>query len=82
MDTTFQFLPSNLNPQTKQEKKVMPFGPTNAPAAFQHFINEVLGDQMEVSAISYLNNTVLQKTISMFCHFVMFGLLHNTHTWH
>ena len=37
----------------------MPFGLTNAPVAFQRFINEVLGDLLNVSAIGYLDNILI-----------------------
>ena len=41
------------------EWKVMPFGLSNAPAAFQQFINEVLGDLLEVCAIGYLDDILI-----------------------
>ena len=41
------------------EWRVMPFGLTNAPAAFQRFINDVLGDLLEVCAIGYLDNILV-----------------------
>ena len=37
----------------------MPFGLSNALAAFQRFINEVLGDLLEVCAIGYLDNILI-----------------------
>ena len=41
------------------EWKVMLFGLTNAPAAFQRFINKVLGDLLDVCAISYLDDILI-----------------------
>ena len=41
------------------EWKVMPFGLTNAPVAFQCFINEVLGDLLDVCAIGYLDDILI-----------------------
>src|SRR5258706_1967681 len=37
----------------------MPFGLSNAPAAFQRFINEVLGDLMDVCTVGYLDNILI-----------------------
>ena len=37
----------------------MPFSLTNAPAAFQHFINDVLGNLLEVCAIGYLDDILV-----------------------
>ena len=37
----------------------MPFGLTNAPVAFQRFINEVLGNLLEVCAIGYLDDILV-----------------------
>jgi len=36
------------------EWKVMPFGLTNAPAAFQHFMNEIFADMVDVCVIIYI----------------------------
>ena len=41
------------------EWQVMPFSLTNAPAAFQRFINDVLGDLLEVCAIGYLDDILV-----------------------
>ena len=41
------------------EWKVMPFGLSNTLAAFQQFINEVLGDLLEVRTIGYLDNILI-----------------------
>jgi len=37
------------------EYMVMPFGLKNAPATFQHFINDVLGDYLDEFVISYID---------------------------
>ena len=37
----------------------MPFSLTNTPAAFQRFINDVLGDLLEVCAIGYLDDILV-----------------------
>src|SRR5258706_7705912 len=37
----------------------MPFGLSNTPAAFQRFINEVLGDLMDVCTVGYLDNILI-----------------------
>src|SRR5258705_663035 len=39
--------------------RVMPFGLSNAPAAFQRFINEVLGDLMDVCMVGYLDDILI-----------------------
>ena len=37
----------------------MPFGLSNALAAFQHFINEVLGELHNVCTIGYIDNILI-----------------------
>src|SRR6266478_3539012 len=37
----------------------MPFGLSNAPAAFQRFINEVLGDLMDICTVGYLDDILI-----------------------
>src|SRR5260370_13808739 len=37
----------------------MPFRLSNAPAAFQRFINEVLGDLMDICTVGYLDNILV-----------------------
>ncbi len=37
----------------------MPFRLSNAPAAFQRFINEVLGDLMDVCMVGYLDDILV-----------------------
>src|SRR5258708_1440131 len=37
----------------------MPFGLSNAPAAFQRFINEVLGDLMDICTVGYLDDILV-----------------------
>src|SRR5258708_24511108 len=41
------------------EWQVMPFGLSNVPVAFQRFINEVLGDLMDVCMVGYLDNILI-----------------------
>ena len=38
---------------------VMPFGLTNAPAAFQRFINDVLGDLLDIYVLFYLDDILI-----------------------
>jgi Reverse transcriptase (RNA-dependent DNA polymerase)/RNase H-like domain found in reverse transcriptase len=37
----------------------MPFGLTNGPAVFQHFMNDVFGDMLDVCVIFYINDTLI-----------------------
>src|SRR5260221_561600 len=39
--------------------QVMPFGLTNAPAVFQWFINEVLGNLLDVCTVGYLDDILI-----------------------
>src|SRR5260370_40949758 len=39
--------------------KVMPFGLSNAPVAFQRFINKVLGELMDVCTVGYLDDILV-----------------------
>ncbi|KAF8751798.1 hypothetical protein RHS01_08356 [Rhizoctonia solani] len=41
------------------ESLVMTFGLTNAPAAFQHFMNKLFKDLLDVCVIIYLNNILI-----------------------
>ena len=41
------------------EWNVMPFGLSNAPAAFQRFMNNVFGDLLDVCAVVYLNDILI-----------------------
>jgi len=38
---------------------VMPFGLTNAPAAFQHFVNTIFADMLDVCVIVYLDDILI-----------------------
>src|SRR5260370_14231230 len=44
------------------EWMVMQFGLSNAPAAFQSFINKVLGDLWDISTIRYLDATLISSS--------------------
>ena len=39
--------------------RVMPFGLTNAPVVFQWFINEVLGNLLDICMVGYLDNILI-----------------------
>src|SRR5258708_8397271 len=41
------------------EWRVMPFGLSNAPAAFQRFINDILGALLDVCTIGYLDDILI-----------------------
>src|SRR5258708_2037978 len=64
----------------------MPFGLSNAPAAFQRFINEVLGDLMDVCTVGYLGNILVYSdsledhrdhVCEVLCHLCTMGLYAN-----
>ena len=38
---------------------VMPFGLTNAPAAFQHFMNDIFADLLDICTIIYLDDILI-----------------------
>jgi len=38
---------------------VMPFGLTNSPAAFQWFMNDILGDLLDLCIVVYLDNILV-----------------------
>ena len=38
---------------------VMPFGLTNAPAAFQHFMNEIFADLLDICTVIYLDDILI-----------------------
>ena len=37
----------------------MPFGLTNAPAAFQHFVNTIFADMLDICIIVYLDDILI-----------------------
>ena len=41
---------------------VMPFGLANAPATFQHMINDVLRDYLDVFVVAYLDDLLIFST--------------------
>jgi Reverse transcriptase (RNA-dependent DNA polymerase) len=41
------------------ERMVMPFGLTNGPAVFQHFMNEILADLLDVCMVVYLDHILI-----------------------
>jgi hypothetical protein len=41
------------------EYTVMPIGPTNAPAVFQHFINDIFHDLLDIYVIVYLDDILI-----------------------
>src|SRR5260370_22572407 len=55
---------------------VMPFGLSNAPAAFQHFINKVLGDLQDICTIRYLDNILIYSDSISKHHLHVSEILH------
>jgi hypothetical protein len=43
----------------------MPFGLSNAPAAFQHFMNNIFGDLLDVCVIIYLDDIFIYSDKSL-----------------
>jgi hypothetical protein len=41
------------------EYLMMPFGLTNAPASFQHWMNKVLSDYLDIFCIAYLDDILI-----------------------
>jgi Reverse transcriptase (RNA-dependent DNA polymerase) len=37
----------------------MPFGLTNGPAVFQHFMNDIFGDMLDVCVIVYIDDILI-----------------------
>jgi len=38
---------------------MMPFGLSNAPSAFQHFINDIFSDLLDISVVIYLDDILI-----------------------
>jgi len=38
---------------------VMPFGLSNAPSAFQHFINDIFSDVLDIFVVIYLDDILI-----------------------
>ena len=41
------------------EWRIMPFGLMNAPTAFQHFMNDIFGDLLDVCMLVYLDDILI-----------------------
>ena len=41
------------------EYQVCPQGPTNAPAMFQHFMNDILREQLDITAVGILDDVII-----------------------
>ena len=59
------------------EWHVMPFGLTNVPAAFQHFMNDIFGNLLDVCMLVYLDDILIysdseeehiQHVCKVLCH--------------
>jgi hypothetical protein len=42
----------------------MPFGLTNGPASFQHYINDALRDYLDIFCIAYLDILIYRNSVS------------------
>ncbi|KNZ62235.1 hypothetical protein VP01_12981g1, partial [Puccinia sorghi] len=52
------------------EYTVMPFGLCNAPSTFQHFVNDIFANLVEVYFVVYLDDIlVYSKTLDSHCEF-------------
>ena len=47
------------------EYQVCPQGPTNAPAMFQHFMNGILRDHLDVTAVGILDDVIIYSADSV-----------------
>ena len=41
------------------EYQVCPQGPTNAPAMFKHFMNDILREHMDLTAVGILDDVII-----------------------
>jgi len=57
----------------------MPEGLTNAPSAFQHFMNNIFADLLNRRVIVYLNNILIYSETMKEHHKLMCDVLH--HLW-
>ena len=44
---------------------VMPMGLTNAPATFQHFMNDIFQDMSNIFVVVYLDNILVYSKLEM-----------------
>ena len=54
------------------EYQVCPQGPTNAPAMFQHFMNDILRDHQDLTAVGILDDVIIfSKDPSLHVHAIL-----------
>ncbi|SRR5258705_272592 len=65
MPTTWSASPKEMSPRlfcthySLYKWQVMPFSLSNAPVAFQRFINKVLGDMLDICMVGYLDDILV-----------------------